>query len=95
MRTAEYVTRTLGGVRGALRQLLAEPSTRLEEIRFEVKGKKILLVEDRVKTGTTLNYARQLLLGAGAAVVKTFAVNGNADYCLYNEMCFRFPWRTD
>lgn len=29
MRTAEYVTRTLGGVRGALRQLLAEPSTRL------------------------------------------------------------------
>ena len=67
----------------------------LEEIRFEVKGKKILLVEDRVKTGTTLNYARQLLLGAGAAVVKTFAVNGNADYCLYNEMCFRFPWRTD
>ena len=57
----------------------------LEEIRFE----------DRVKTGTTLNYARQLLLGAGAAVVKTFAVNGNADYCLYNEMCFRFPWRTD
>ena len=67
----------------------------LEEIRFEVKGKKILLVEDRVKTGTTLNYARPLLLGAGAAVVKTFAVNGNADYCLYNEMCFRFPWRTD
>ena len=31
LRTAEYVTRTLGGVRGALRQLLAEPSTRLQE----------------------------------------------------------------
>ena len=31
LRTAEYVTRTLGGVRGALRQFLAEPSTRLEE----------------------------------------------------------------
>ena len=29
LRTAEYVTRTLGGVRGALRQFLAEPSTRL------------------------------------------------------------------
>ena len=29
LRTAEYVTRTFGGVRGALRQLLAEPSTRL------------------------------------------------------------------
>ena len=67
----------------------------LEEIRFEVKRKKILLVEEPVKIGTTLKDARQLLLGAGAAVVKTFAVNGNADYCLYNEMCFRFPWRTD
>jgi hypothetical protein len=31
LRTAEYVTRTLGGVRGALRQFLAEPSTRLAE----------------------------------------------------------------
>ena len=31
LRTAEYVTRTLGGVRGALRQLLVEPSTRLQE----------------------------------------------------------------
>ena len=33
LRTAEYVTRTLGGVRGALRQFLAEPSTRLG-VRF-------------------------------------------------------------
>ena len=37
----------------------------LEEIRFEVKGKKKLLVEDRVKPEQPLNYARQLLLGAG------------------------------
>ena len=37
LRTAEYVTRTLGGVRGALRQFLAEPSTRLyEAIYLEV-----------------------------------------------------------
>lgn len=28
-RTAQYETRTLGGVRGALRHLMAEPSTRL------------------------------------------------------------------
>lgn len=28
------MTRTLGGVRGALRQLLAEPSTRLQYIRI-------------------------------------------------------------
>jgi hypothetical protein len=31
LRTAEYVTRMLGGVRGALRQFLAEPSTRLAD----------------------------------------------------------------
>lgn len=57
---------------------------------FEVKGRKILLVEDRVKTGATLNYARQLL--HDAAVVKTFAVNGKADYALFDEACFTFPW---
>lgn len=62
----------------------------LEEIRFDVSGRTVLLVEDRVKTGTTLNYARQLL--DGAKLVKTFAVNGRADYCLYDESCFRFPW---
>ena len=33
-RTAKYETRTLGGVRGALRQLLAEPSTRLPTVLF-------------------------------------------------------------
>lgn len=62
----------------------------LEPIKFEVKGKRILLVEDRVKTGLTLNHAKELL--KDAAVVKTFAVNGKADYCLYDEPCFRFPW---
>lgn len=59
-------------------------------IHFAVTGKKILLVEDRVKTGATLEHARQLL--SGAAVVKTFAVNGSADYPLFNENCFSFPW---
>lgn len=76
------------------KQLYDQPQL-LEDIRFEVRGKRILLVEDRVKTGTTLNYARQLLTEAGAALVKTFAVNGKADYCLYDETCFRFPWRID
>ena len=73
----------------AQKQLYPQPRLQ-EEIRFEVKGKTILLVEDRVKTGTTLHYAQQLL--ADAKLVKTFAVNGKADYCLYDEACFRFPW---
>jgi cell division protein FtsW len=64
----------------------------VEELKFNVEGKTILLVEDRVKTGTTLNYAKKLLSEAGAKTIKTFAVNGNADYALYNEACFRFPW---
>ena len=62
----------------------------LDEINFDVKNKKVLLVEDRVKTGATVNYAKELL--KGAALVKTFAVNGSADYALYNEACFSFPW---
>jgi xanthine phosphoribosyltransferase len=60
-------------------------------IDFTFKNKTILLVEDRVKTGATLNYAVDLLKDE-AKLVKTFAVNGKADYCLYNEDCFRFPW---
>lgn len=62
----------------------------LHNINFSIKNKKILLVEDRVKTGATLNYAKELL--KGAALVKTFAVNGKADYSLYDEACFSFPW---
>jgi len=73
------------------KQLFDKPQL-LEEIRFEVRGKTILLVEDRVKTGNTLNFAKQLLLDAGAKSVRTFAVNGKADYCIYDEMCFMFPW---
>ena len=62
----------------------------LEPISFDFKNKTILLVEDRVKTGATVNFALTLL--QDAAIIKTFAVNGNADYELYNEACFRFPW---
>ena len=62
----------------------------LEPIDFEFKNKTILLVEDRIKTGATVTLALNLLKEAG--LVKTFAVNGDADYSLYNESCFRFPW---
>ncbi|MDD3789010.1 MAG: phosphoribosyltransferase family protein [Petrimonas sp.] len=59
-------------------------------IDFDYKDKSILLVEDRVKTGATVQFAIDLL--HDARQIKTFAVNGNADYALYNESCFRFPW---
>lgn len=59
-------------------------------IDFDFKDKTILLVEDRIKTGATVKFALQLL--KDARQIKTFAVNGSADYSLYNEDCFKFPW---
>ena len=62
----------------------------ISPIDFDFENKTILLVEDRIKTGATVNFAVSLL--KKAKLVKTFAVNGNADYALYNESCFKFPW---
>ena len=62
----------------------------ISPVDFDCTGKTILLVEDRIKTGATVNFAITLL--KDAKLVKTFAVNGNADYALYNEYCFKFPW---
>lgn len=77
-------------LRDAMQNKLYDKPRLLAEIDFNFKGKRILLVDDRVKTGTTLEYARELL--SEASVVKTFAANGIADYWLFNEPCFRFPW---
>lgn len=62
----------------------------LKAINFDFINKKILLVDDRIKSGSTIKLAKELL--KDAAMIKTFAVNGNADYPLYNETCFKFPW---
>ena len=62
----------------------------LSPFSFDFKDKTILLVEDRVKTGATVQFAVDLL--QGAKLIKTFAVNGKADYSLYDEDCFKFPW---
>ena len=77
-------------LRDAMQNKLYDKPKLLEEIDFDFKGKRILLVDDRVKTGTTLEFAKELL--SEAKVVKTLSVNGLADYYLYNESCFRFPW---
>ena len=77
-------------LRDAMQNKLYDKPKLLAEIDFDYKGKRILLVDDRVKTGTTLEFAKALL--SEAQIVKTLAVNGIADYCLYNEACFRFPW---
>ncbi|NDP20375.1 MAG: phosphoribosyltransferase [Paludibacter sp.] len=77
-------------LRDAMQNKLYDKPKLLAEIDFDFKNKRILLVDDRVKTGTTLTFAKELL--SDAALIKTLAVNGIADYCLYNESCFRFPW---
>lgn len=62
----------------------------LAPIDFDFKNKNILLVDDRIKSGSTIRLACELL--NDAHTIKTFAVNGNADYALFNETCFKFPW---
>lgn len=62
----------------------------LAPIDFDFKDKRILLVDDRIKTGSTIKLAKELM--KEAAMIKTFAVNGNADYALFDEACFKFPW---
>ncbi len=62
----------------------------LSPVDFEFKNKRILLVDDRIKTGSTIKLAKELL--KEAQLIKTFAVNGTADYALFDEICFRFPW---
>ncbi len=62
----------------------------MKKINFNCQGKKILLVDDVCRTGTTFGAAKKYLKGAKA--IKTLAVNGKADYRLYDEECFKFPW---
>lgn len=78
--------------RDAFQRPQHEQPTLLHQIDFPIGGRRVLLVEDRVKTGQTLLFAKSLLEQNGAALVKTFAVNGNADYALFDEDCFKFPW---
>jgi xanthine phosphoribosyltransferase len=61
-----------------------------KKLEFDFKGKKILLVDDVSRTGSTLRKASKYL--KGAKNIKTFVINGKADYCLYDQECFKFPW---
>lgn len=62
----------------------------LKPLNFNWKNKRILLVDDRSKTGITIKYVQQLL--KGAKKIKTLVINGKADYALFDEDCFRMPW---
>ena len=59
-------------------------------LQFDPAGKHILIVDDRANSGATLQAARELL--AGAASIQTLAINGPADYSLFDGDCFKMPW---
>ena len=65
----------------------------VKPLSFDPAGKTILVVDDRSRTGSTLDRAKEYL--AGAKLVKTLVVNGEADYKLFDDDCFYFPWRMD
>lgn len=62
----------------------------VKPISFVFENKSILLVDDRIQSGKTLEYTRSLLKTARS--VKTFSINGKADYYLFDEECFTEPW---
>jgi uncharacterized protein len=62
----------------------------LKPIEFEPARKKILLVDDRNKTGKTFMAAKKWL--SQAKLIDTLVVNGLAEYSLYDEECFTLPW---
>lgn len=77
-------------LRDSLQQPKYDSPKLISPVDFVFHDKTILLVEDRIKTGATVQFAINLL--QGAKQIKTFAVNGKADYALYDETCFKFPW---
>ena len=59
---------------------------------LQLKGKRILLVDDVSVSGKTMNAALQLLDGYQ---VQTCAMKGKADYVLFPEIkdCVKWPWK--
>lgn len=61
-----------------------------KEFNKNIKGKKILLVDDVTRSGKTLEKAKQLLHGNQ---ITTLVVSGKADISLFNfKECIDWPW---
>jgi hypoxanthine phosphoribosyltransferase len=59
---------------------------------WNLKGKRILLVDDVSVSGKTINAALEVLKGYN---VKTLAMKGKADFVLFPEIkdCVKWPWK--
>ncbi|MFH1641425.1 MAG: phosphoribosyltransferase [Nanoarchaeota archaeon] len=55
----------------------------------KIKNKKILLVDDVSRTGNTFQAAKKILK---ENKIKTFVINGKADYNVMEGDCVKFPW---
>jgi xanthine phosphoribosyltransferase len=71
-------------------EMIRDEAVLLRKIDFEYQDKKILLVDDVSRTGSTFKKAKEIL--NDAKYIKTLTFNGEADYSVYNEECFVFPW---
>ena len=64
----------------------------LHKPEWDLKGKRILLVDDVSVSGKTMNAALEQLQGFN---VKTLAMKGKADFVLFPEIkdCVKWPWK--
>ena len=64
----------------------------LNKPEWDLKGKRILLVDDVSVSGKTMNEARRQLVGHNVA---TLTMKGTADYVLFPEIndCVMWPWK--
>jgi len=60
----------------------------LNEFKINTENKKILIVDDVCRSGKTLKFAKKPI----GKNVKTFVINGKADFNLYDGECFIMPW---
>lgn len=64
----------------------------IERPQGQLKGKRILLVDDVSVSGKTMQAALEQLKGLN---VKTLAMKGKADFVLFPEIkdCVKWPWK--
>ncbi|MFH1618265.1 MAG: phosphoribosyltransferase, partial [Candidatus Margulisiibacteriota bacterium] len=89
---ADYLKLPLKAIRMIFRDENHKPMYKNPKIgsRLKIKDKKILLVDDVSRTGATLKKAKKYMKGNK---VKSFVVNGKADYSLFNfTECINWPW---
>ncbi|MEW6295649.1 MAG: phosphoribosyltransferase [Candidatus Diapherotrites archaeon] len=74
------------------KKLFSEPRI-LSQPKTKIKEKRVLLVDDVVRTESTMNSAKKFLEGKGAKKVKRFALVGSKNYCLVKcSECVKLPW---